>query len=195
MAKIKLHGILGEKYGKEIEMFFTNGGECLRAMMLQLPGFTEDIKNGQFVFNICGEVVEHEKDEDKISHIRSPLGKNDVMEIIPVPSGAGGNIGVFQIVIGVIAIAAAAFTGGSSIALWSAWQVGLAVAGASMVLGGVATMMTKTPKTAVTKDAVNSDNTSFSSVDNMAGQGQCHPLIYGRMLVGSFVISQSIETL
>ena len=66
--------------------------------------------------------------------------------------------------------------------------------GASMMLGGVAQMLTKMPSMGgVGKEAEKKSSTSFNSLQNMAAQGQSVPLAYGRILVGSMIISQGVE--
>ena len=67
--------------------------------------------------------------------------------------------------------------------------------GASMLLGGVAQMLTKMPSMSTGKDAEKKQSTSFSNLSNMAAQGRPMPLAYGRIRVGSLIISQGVETM
>lgn len=199
MAKVMLHDNMAEKYGSEIVIHAATGAECLRAMLIQMPEFRKDIESGAFRFIVRGEEVkgcsEQEAGENLLRGLHGAMGASDELHIIPSIGGAGSNGGVFMIIAGVIAIAAAFFTGGASIAAWGALQAGLAVGGAMMVIGGVATMMTKMPSATKAKTATEGESTSFSNVDNMTGQGNAIPLIYGLNLVGSMVVSQQIETL
>ena len=64
-----------------------------------------------------------------------------------------------------------------------------------MLISGASMLMTKLPTATTPKSAATSKNSSFSSVDNMTGNGQCIPLLYGECLIGSMVASQQIETL
>jgi hypothetical protein len=70
--------------------------------------------------------------------------------------------------------------------------------GASLVLGGVAQLLTpvptlSTPSTADTeKDPRKSY--SFSGIQNTSRQGTPVPIVYGETLVGSIVISAGIDT-
>jgi hypothetical protein len=65
--------------------------------------------------------------------------------------------------------------------------------GASLVLGGVAQLLTPTTKLeADTNDPRKSF--SFSGIQNVARQGVPVPIVYGECLVGSIVISAGINT-
>ena len=66
-------------------------------------------------------------------------------------------------------------------------------AGVGMMMGGIAMMLTKTPKTNK-DDGGSNNNTSFSNLDNTIAQGQPLPLCYGRMMIGSKVLSQGLMT-
>lgn len=67
--------------------------------------------------------------------------------------------------------------------------------GASMLLGGVAQMLTPTPKMNGAGNSVEKkSSTAFGNVQNMVAQGQPVPLAYGRIRCGSMIISQGVET-
>ncbi|MXD03635.1 tail assembly protein, partial [Escherichia coli] len=78
--------------------------------------------------------------------------------------------------------------------LGAAALTGMYAAGASMILGGIAQMLTPAIKTPSMESADNGkQHTFFSSLDNMIAQGNPLPVLYGEMRVGSRVISQSIS--
>ncbi|ECK8296872.1 tail assembly protein, partial [Salmonella enterica subsp. enterica] len=67
--------------------------------------------------------------------------------------------------------------------------------GVSMMLGGVAQMLAPKPDTPSMGQTDNGkQNTYFSSLDNMAAQGNPVPVLYGEMQIGSRVISQMMST-
>lgn len=199
MAKVILHGFMAEKYGHEFEIMAGTGSECIRAMISQLGGFQRDIVENSFSVRICDRDVfgksEQEATENVFKAVSGPVTNSDEIHVIPAIGGSGSNGGIFMIVAGAVLIGAAFFTGGATLSAWGALQVGLAVGGASMVLGGLATVMTKIPSAQAPRQAKTGNSTSFSSVDNIAGQGEAIPLLYGRCLIGSKVVSQQIETL
>ena len=67
--------------------------------------------------------------------------------------------------------------------------------GASLLLGGVAQMLTKMPDMKLGSEKEKKQSTSFTNLSNMAAQGRIVPLAYGRIRVGSLIISQGIETM
>ena len=60
---------------------------------------------------------------------------------------------------------------------------------------GLSQMLTKMPSMSTGKDAERKQSTSFSNLSNMAAQGRPMPLAYGRIRVGSLIISQGVETM
>ncbi|QPX74388.1 putative tail assembly protein [Serratia phage vB_SmaS_Niamh] len=198
MAKVYLHGNL-KKYGECFEVFAPTFDKCLKIIMCQVDGLKKDIESGYFEFSKKSEVLSGESEEsaslEVFNYIRGASGHNDEFHITPAVAGAGSNGGIFTIVAGVVAVAAAFWTGGASIAAWSAATWGLAASGALMVISGVAAVSTKLPGATAPKATESSKNTAFSSIENVMGNGQVIPLLYGENMIGSMVVSQQIDTL
>ena len=130
--------------------------------------------------------------------LHHPAGQAPI-SFVPVVAGAGaaGRIiaGIALIALAIVfapggAFASAAFTLGSQ-----AVTV-IAGIGISLVLGGVAQLLTPTPK--VPQGADNQDDPrksySFSGIQNTSRAGTPVPIVYGETLVGSVVISAGIDT-
>jgi predicted phage tail protein len=68
--------------------------------------------------------------------------------------------------------------------------------GASLVLGGVAQLLTPTPKVPTGPDTQNDPRKSysFSGIQNTSRQGVPVPIVFGETIVGSVVISAGIDT-
>jgi predicted phage tail protein len=68
--------------------------------------------------------------------------------------------------------------------------------GASLVLGGVAQLLTPTPRVAQGADTQDDPRKSysFSGIQNTSRQGVPVPIVYGETVVGSVVISAGIDT-
>jgi predicted phage tail protein len=113
---------------------------------------------------------------------------------VPVVAGAGA---VGRILIGVALIAAAFFTGGATIGLLGlaapvAVSTVLAGVGITLILGGVAQLLTPTPK--ISQDEGDPRKSfSFSGIQNTNRAGVPVPVIYGETLTGSVVISAGID--
>jgi len=67
--------------------------------------------------------------------------------------------------------------------------------GASLVLGGVAQLLTPTPTLSTGTDSETDPrrNYSFSSIQNTSRQGTPVPIVYGETIVGSVVISVGLD--
>lgn len=158
---------------------------------MQVQGFRQKMNDGWYQIRIAGQDV----DETSLSaRLHEPLPDGAIIHIVPRMAGAKSG-GLFQVVLGAVAIGAAFFTGGASLAAWGAFSTGLFTAGAGMMLGGVAQMLTPQAKIPSSRQTDNGkQNTYFSSLDNMVAQGNALPVLYGEMLVGSRTISQEIST-
>jgi len=65
--------------------------------------------------------------------------------------------------------------------------------GLSLVLGGVSTMLSPPPPELNMNEANKLQNYSFSGVTNTAQVGTAIPIAYGRLFVGSSVISSGLD--
>lgn len=69
----------------------------------------------------------------------------------------------------------------------------LMAAGLGLMIGGVAMMLTKLPKTDKSADGGTNKNTYFSNLDNTIAQGAPVPPCFGKIKIGSKVLSQGLE--
>lgn len=149
------------------------------------------MNDGWYQIRIAGQDVD---ETSMLARLHEPLPDGAIIHIVPRMAGAKSG-GLFQVVLGAVAIGAAFFTGGASLAAWGAFSTGLFTAGVGMMLGGVAQMLTPQAKIPSSRQTDNGkQNTYFSSLDNMVAQGNALPVLYGEMLVGSRTISQEIST-
>ncbi|CAJ0872946.1 hypothetical protein R6138_01885 [Ralstonia thomasii] len=122
--------------------------------------------------------------EKQLDH---PSGADDI-RIAPVLVGSKAG-GLFQTILGVVMIGAAVFGGPLGFGLLSStWAMGLGMAGMSLALGGIAQMMA--PHQSGESKSLQSYN--FNGAQNTTQQGGPVPLLYGRMRVGSVVISEGL---
>ncbi|ARC40409.1 tail assembly protein [Citrobacter braakii] len=190
MARVCLHGDL-QRFGRRFSLSIKTGAEAIYALAMQIPGFRQKMNDGWYQIRIAGQDV----DETSLSaRLHEPLPDGAIIHIVPRMAGAKSG-GLFQVVLGAVAIGAAFFTGGASLAAWGAFSTGLFTAGVGMMLGGVAQMLTPQAKIPSSRQTDNGkQNTYFSSLDNLVAQGNALPVLYGEMLVGSRTISQEIST-
>ena len=135
-----------------------------------------------------------------IEELHYPAGRASI-KIIPVVTGEGGR-GLGQILLGAALIGLSFLPLGTSAGLGVAFskgfakvgliQKGLFSIGASLVLGGISAMLTPLPS--IDNSEADPENSfAFSSPINVSRAGIPIPLIYGRRIVGSAVVSASID--
>jgi predicted phage tail protein len=70
----------------------------------------------------------------------------------------------------------------------------LSLTGASLVFGGIAQIISPTPPSGLElKEANRIENFSFSGITNTSQQGLAVPIAYGRVVIGSAVISSGFD--
>jgi predicted phage tail protein len=141
-----------------------------------------------------------------LDEIHDPAGQQDI-KIMPVVAGAGGAgakiaIGVALIAlsfipgIGWAAAAAATATKAATVAGFTALGSTLFGLGASLLIGGVAQLISPVPKIPQGPDTDNDPRKTFnfSGIQQTSRQGVPVPAVYGLTLVGSVVISAGTDT-
>jgi predicted phage tail protein len=126
--------------------------------------------------------------------LNTPAGAGEEIRIAPIIQGSKA-AGTLQTIIGVVLIVVASIYSGGVAAAFSSggWAGTAAVAGASMVVGGIVQMLSPQPKGLKNGDGPNNDPSySFAGPVNTEAQGHPVPLVYGRGIVGSAVISAGI---
>jgi len=144
-----------------------------------------------------------------LDDLHSPVGQEEI-KIVPVIAGAGGNAG--SILAGVALVGAAIALGplgggflGLGAGIGGAGAAGLLTAGissaigtigAGLVLNGVAGLISPVPAVPQGADTQQDPRKSFSfsGVQNTSRGGTPVPIVYGKTLTGSVVISAGIDT-
>jgi predicted phage tail protein len=192
LRKIKLYGKLAKFIGKRVlEADVATAAEAVRFLAANWPAVEQHMADQHYRVT----VGTYDLALDEIHH---PVGQ-EVIKIVPVVAGAGGNVA--KILIGVALIAGAFFTGGATIPLLGlAAPIGVSTVllgiGASLVLGGIAQFISPVPKVSTGPDSEQDPRKSysFSGVINVTRQGTPVPIVYGETIVGSVVISAGIDT-
>jgi predicted phage tail protein len=183
---VRLYGALGAKFGRLFRLAVASPAEAVRALSAQLPGFEREMMSskdrgvGYAVF-----IGKRNVGEDELNW----LSGCDDIRIAPVVRGSKKG-GLFQIVLGVVLVAAgyllAPVSAGLSLALTNM--------GWAMVIGGVIQLLMPAPKAPGDGDRPeNRANYAFNGPINTEAQGNPVPLLYGEMIVGSAVISAQID--
>ena len=191
MATIILLGELGRQFCRRHKMVVASAAEAVRALSANFPTFERElVSSGE---RGVGYKVLVGRDELNLERLHEPSGQQRIT-IAPVISGAGGN-GLGQIILGAALIAVAWWNPMGWAAAGSFLsQATLYSVGTSMILGGVAQMIAPTPKSSDPSERPeNKPSYAFNGAVNTTAQGQPVPVGYGRLIVGSAVISAGID--
>lgn len=191
MVNVRFYGSL-KQFGSEFRLDCQTPAEVIHALTSQIPKLRQFIQQGLFTVRVGRDYFDNRYLEKGLSQ---KLKDDAIVHFTPTLKGSKRG-GLFGVITGVALIAGALALGPlgfSVIGANAAWMVG--GLGASLLLGGVAQMLTKMPSMSTGKDADKKQSTSFSNLSNMAAQGRPMPLAYGRIRVGSLIISQGVETM
>jgi predicted phage tail protein len=186
LRKIKLYGALAKFIGQRVlEADVATAAEAVRFLLANWPELEAHMNDQHYRVSIGT----YDLDLEELHH---PAGAAPI-SFVPVVSGAGA---VGRIIAGVALLAAAIFIPG-----FAAWAGPTAYAliigvGSSLVLGGVAQLLTPTPTVPQGADTQDDPRKSysFSGIQNTSRQGVPVPIVYGETVVGSVVISAGIDT-
>lgn len=171
-------------------MVVHSAAEAIRALSANFPAFERElIASGE---RGVGYRVLSGRDELALDQLHNPTGMQRIV-IAPVISGAGGN-GLGQILLGAALIAVSWWNPmGWAAAGAFLSQATLYSVGTSMILGGVAQMISPTSASSGPNQPQNQPSYTFNGAVNTTAQGQPVPVGYGRLIVGSAVISAGID--
>jgi predicted phage tail protein len=178
LRKIKLYGKLAKFIGHRVlEADVATAAEAVRFLVANWPEVERHMADQHYrvsigTYDLTAEELHH------------PAGAAPI-SFVPVVAGAGA---VGRIIAGIALVAIGLFVPGIG-ALGVQILVGV---GASLVLGGIAQLLTPTPSTS--KDEGDPRKSfSFSGIQNTNRAGVPVPVVYGETLVGSVVISAGID--
>ncbi|OLV27304.1 tail assembly protein [Haemophilus parainfluenzae] len=190
MVNVRFYGSL-KQFGSEFRLDCQTTAEIVQALTSQIPKLRQFIQQGLFTVRVGRDYFDNRYLEQGLSH---KLKDDATVHFTPVLKGSKRG-GLFGVIAGVAIIAGAIALGplAGIISTNAAWIVGSV--GASLLLGGVAQMLTKMPDMKIGAEKEKKQSTAFSNLSNMTAQGKPMPLAYGRIRVGSLIISQGVETM
>jgi len=202
---IKVYGKLAKHLGqRSFKAAVKTPAEAIRFLLANFPSLRGVISEGDYKVTVGRSELEIGNHPE---YLHYPSASFETIRIVPVVAGAGG---VGKILAGVALIAAAivlapvggGFLGLGAGALTGTFTLGAAASvaigsiGVSLALGGIAQLLTPTPKISQGEDSTNDPRKSysFSGIQNISRQGVPVPVIYGEVFTGSIVISAGINT-
>jgi predicted phage tail protein len=196
LRKIKLYGKLAKFIGHRVlEADVASAAEAVRFLLANWPELERHMNDQHYRVTVGTYDL-------TIDELHDPAGAAPI-SFVPVVAGAGA---VGRIILGAALIVGAFFTGGATIGLLGlaapiAVSTVLLGVGASLVLGGVAQLLTPVPKIpqGVSNSGKDTDDDprksySFSGIQNTSRQGVPVPIVYGETVVGAVTISAGIDT-
>jgi predicted phage tail protein len=203
MKVVKVYGALRKRLGQcRFEFEVDTPAQAIKALCVNFPGLDKwliDSEQSGLGFRVT--VGRERITPEDASVAVLPWSERDVFSIAPVVAGAGGRGGLGSILAGVGLVALAFVTGGATIGLLGlaapvAVSSVLGSIGASLILGGVAQMLSPQPDISALqrgKEAARLESFSFSGIVNTSKQGLPVPIVYGRAFVGSAVLSSGLD--
>jgi predicted phage tail protein len=192
LRKIKLYGALAKFIGQRVlEADVATAAEAVRFLLANWPELEAHMNDQHYRVSIGT----YDLDLEELHH---PAGAAPI-SFVPVVSGAGA---VGRILAGIAIIAFAIVTAGAGLiaglglGFGASTAIGIGLTGLSLVIGGVAQLLTPTPRVAQGADTQDDPRKSysFSGIQNVSRAGVPVPIVYGETVVGSVVISAGIDT-
>lgn len=156
-----------------------SAAEAVRFLLANFPKLEQHMIEQYYRVSVGGYDLSMEE-------IHDPAGQQEI-KIVPVIGGAGTGV---RILAGVALIALSFIPGVG--ALGASLLLGV---GSSLVLGGVAQLLSPVPVLGTGKDSDKDPRKSysFSGIQNTTRQGVPVPIVYGETLVGSVTISVGVN--
>ena len=205
MKVVKVYGALRKRLGQcRFEFDVSTPAQAIKALCVNFPGLEKwliDSEKDGVAYRVA--VSKQKATEEDMSPLFMPFSDKEVFSITPVVAGAGRGLG--QILIGAALITAAVvlaptggggFLGAAGSGFFSAAaSSAVGSIGVSLVLGGIAQAISPQPDTGIERgrEAAKLESFVFNNVVNTAKQGLPVPIAYGRLFVGSAVLSSSLD--
>ena len=220
MKVVKVYGVLRERLGQcRFELNVTTPAQAIKALCVNFPGLDKwlvDSEKDGIGYRV--KVGRQQATSEDISVLGLPWSEREVFSITPVIAGAGGNNPFGTILFGALLIGASFLLPGAGLfgttsifgvsaagtaagtgvvvggAALTAVGTALSFVGAGLVLLGVSQMISPTaPPGMELQEANRIQNFTFSGITNTSQQGLAVPIAYGRVFVGSAVISSGLD--
>lgn len=180
MKTIRLYGHLGERFGRIFRLDVKSPAEAVRALCVLLPGFRQAVVGDPRAAG--GYRVSVGRDRRDAKTLTLPCGEGESIRIVPVLCGAGEG-GLGQTIAGVVLVIIGSLVPGAQALVPIGW---------GLIVGGVAQMLA--PNTSMAEAGPpdrpeSKPSSAFDGAVNTAAQGNPVPVCYGRVIVGSQVIS------
>ncbi len=206
MKVVKVYGALRKRLGQcRFEFDVATPAQAIKALCVNFSGLEKwliDSEKDGVGYRVA--VSKERVTEENIAPLLMPFSDKEVFSITPVVAGAGRGFGSF--LVGALLIGASfAFPGAGlfggaagvtftgTAATLASVGTALSFVGAGLILGGIAEIISPTPKPQPLSEAKRMQSFSFSGIVNTTTQGTPVPVVLGRAYAGSVVISSGLD--
>jgi predicted phage tail protein len=205
LRTVKVYGHLAEHCGQSVfEAMVRVPADAIKFLLCNFPELRGLMRDGYYKVAVGPHDLQLADCPEQLGY---PLAVDDVVQVIPVVSGAGGR-GVGVALLGAVLIGTAIVTGGTSLAFGASGfglasgvtaTTGLTLAaaagniGVGLALYGVSQMISPQPPAPPEFDNDPRNNYGFSGIQQTEREGSTIPVVYGETLVGSIIISQGLN--
>jgi|TARA_B100000073_G_scaffold234067_2_gene195631 predicted phage tail protein len=216
MKVVKVYGALRKRLGQcRFEFDVNTPAQAIKALCVNFPGLEKwliDSEQDGVGYRVA--ISREKATEENVAPLLMPFSDKEVFSITPVVAGAGRGAGAILAGAALIAVAIAA--PGAGLALGGFTTTGVAASGAvgviapgfalssalaaaagnigiGLVLTGIAQAISPQTPDEDKKKAIELESFSMSNVVNTSRQGLPVPIAYGRVWVGSAVISSGLD--
>ena len=180
LRTIRLRGELGKRFGRIHKLAVDTPAEAIRALIVNNPSIKDfliesDARGVGYRCTADGTDIDQ-------NEMETPLSRS--FSITPVVSGAGS---ILKIIAGAVLIGLAVGAFGMFAPFAGSLVAGML--GGALVLSGVAGLLAPTP---TAQQGQANDNKYFDGPQQTVQQGTVVPVGYGRLIIGSKVISAGI---
>ena len=218
MKVVKVYGALRKRLGQcRFEFDVATPAQAIKALCVNFPGLEKwliDSEKDGVAYRVA--VSKEKVTDENFAPLLMPFSDKEVFSITPVVAGAGRGGAAIGIGLGLIALAivtqgaSLSFTAGGFSAVGSggtalsfgaaAFGTKLAIVagnlGVALLLGGIAQAISPQQDPSALEggpEAAKLESFSISNVVNTSRQGLPVPIAYGRVFVGSAVLSSGLD--
>ena len=206
---VKVYGALRKRLGQcRFEFDVATPAQAIKALCVNFPGLDKwliDSEKDGVGYRVA--ISKEKVTEDNFAPLVMPFSEKEVFSITPVVAGAGRGAGSIFAGIALIGLSAVSFgaTGafagafgaagiGAGASATAFGSIALLKVGAFLTLSGIAQAISPQPELNSTLDeSVQLESFTFSNVVNTSRQGMPVPIAYGRVFVGSAVLSSGLD--
>ena len=209
MKVVKVYGALRKRLGQcRFELEAATPAQAIKALCVNFPGLDKwliDSEKDGVGYRVT--VSKEKATEQDVSPLIMPWSEKDVFSITPVIAGAGRGLGSILAGIALISVAVlnpavgfsvsqggfALIGAGATATVGTSLAIAAGTLGIGLTLFGISQAISPQPEVSSVDESAQLESFTFSNVVNTSRQGLPVPIAYGRVFVGSAIISSGTD--